>query len=1154
MEPHLQLFFSNRIECLYADLRDQLFKKGRHPFERKWVIVPSPAMKNWLMLQTATDEKVNLAFGFEVLYLNQALEKLSGFSLSPKENLSVLSRSELALAIENELSSLADSFLHMPADEKALFQPVVDFLAPYKNRAAGRNERTARRRADLSLQLGALFTLYGEYAPEEMKKWEKNVPCHWQAALWQRLFNPKSGKKLFTHVLQKSGGFKSPYPLEVHLFGISFLSEMKQLFFHRLGGSIPVSYWILSPSRMLWSDLLTEKEQLSLLKRLEKKAVNPQELCSLEALLQEGNPLLANCGRLGREWMKLLESLPSESQEKYFVSSSLHGNSLYEEGVIDGIEMEERGHPLTLLEALQSDLACMRIPGREKVQLSENDSSVAIHIASSKMREVEILYQALIQAIEESRHSEKPLVPADILVMVPDINQYEPYIRAVFGSEASQLDLQLLDLNPAQKNPYLQTFFHLIELCNSRWEYDSLLGFFESAYFRQKHSLSSEDISELSAWLKKEKVYWGETLSHRKELLARDDPELRMSEKGEAGTWQKAWDMLLLSLSFNISENEASDYTFTPFLPQARLSLSRADALGHWMGLFRSLRADLEPLAGHEEKALSEWAYLLTDLSIKYLAVPHYDEEGLLAERHLNQTLQAMARMPHKIGAQKICFSSFKIHLKALLEEKQSSFREQYLQAVRFCSLLPMRAVPARVIAWLGINEGVIPRNEPKNSLNLMPGFDAPSYCPTSTDFDRYLFLESLLSARDKWLITYVSSGSHKPGPSPLLQELLDYVDQSYLMGRLAPSAAITKMHPYYAFDAGYFGAQPALFNCSQRDYRSAVALQGQTKSRRFSFPSPLKRDELLSDTMPVHLNLNQLRAPFSHPMRFFLNQRHGIYLSRKKLAHDTMAEFEEEDWFFDDLMRLALAYPIEKAFEIAEKYGKLPLEPFKGVAKRRYMERIEEAFTCLHDVGVKPDEIMEVEFSHGCSAPVLASRKRMLVPPAVYTFQGRNLTVTGVLPNVAPQGLISYRNPKSEKIYSSYPEQLLISKLPENVAAKRVIFASAKGEEVALQEEKISGSAELLFEHYLRSARQPVPFLPKWLDPLLAKDREKLGQAFQQSIETSYTGSEDPYMQWVFGDAELPDPDQVIEAWHENAHALFGNFYHGTCEREGEE
>src|SRR5471030_1016902 len=99
---------------------------------------------------------------------------------------------------------------------------------------------------------------------------------------------------------------------------------------------------------------------------------------------------------------------------------------------------------------------------------------------------------------------------------------------------------------------------------------------------------------------------------------------------------------------------------------------------------------------------------------------------------------------------------------------------------VTFCTLMPMRAVPFRVVCLLGMNDGDFPRRAPKADFDLLaqPGMARPGN-RSRRDDDRYLMLEALLAARDKLYISWVGrnvrDNSEQP-PSVLVSQLRDYL------------------------------------------------------------------------------------------------------------------------------------------------------------------------------------------------------------------------------------------------------------------------------------------------------------------------------------------------------------------------------------------
>jgi exodeoxyribonuclease V gamma subunit len=69
--------------------------------------------------------------------------------------------------------------------------------------------------------------------------------------------------------------------------------------------------------------------------------------------------------------------------------------------------------------------------------------------------------------------------------------------------------------------------------------------------------------------------------------------------------------------------------------------------------------------------------------------------------------------------------------------------------AVTFATLMPMRAIPFRHVCLLGLNDGDYPRTRVPMDFDLM-GRDYRPGDRSRREDDRYLFLEALLSARER--------------------------------------------------------------------------------------------------------------------------------------------------------------------------------------------------------------------------------------------------------------------------------------------------------------------------------------------------------------------------------------------------------------------
>ena len=83
--------------------------------------------------------------------------------------------------------------------------------------------------------------------------------------------------------------------------------------------------------------------------------------------------------------------------------------------------------------------------------------------------------------------------------------------------------------------------------------------------------------------------------------------------------------------------------------------------------------------------------------------------------------------------------------------------RGQYLaQGVTVTSFVPMRAIPFRVVFVVGLGQGNFPAGERRSELDLRAARRQLGDV-TPREQDLYMFLETLLSARDRLVLSYVA-------------------------------------------------------------------------------------------------------------------------------------------------------------------------------------------------------------------------------------------------------------------------------------------------------------------------------------------------------------------------------------------------------------
>ncbi len=216
--------------------------------------------------------------------------------------------------------------------------------------------------------------------------------------------------------------------------------------------------------------------------------------------------------------------------------------------------------------------------------------------------------------------------------------------------------------------------------------------------------------------------------------------------------------------------------------------------------------------------------------------------------------------------------------------------------AVNFCTLMPMRAIPFKLVCLLGMNDGDYPRAQPPLDFDLM-GSDYRPGDRSRREDDRYLLLEALLSARTQLYISWVGrsirDNSERPA-SVLIGQLRDHLASGWRS--IDPTQdlleALTEEHPLQPFSARYFHEGEQLFS-----YASEWQVLHQEKAQQSEAPllAPYVQEE------PLTLAL--LQDFLRNPVRHFFTQRLKVYF---EAAQAPLAD--EEPFVLDALQRYTLS------------------------------------------------------------------------------------------------------------------------------------------------------------------------------------------------------------------------------------------------------
>jgi exodeoxyribonuclease V gamma subunit len=743
----------SRTEVLAAQLAAALERSRQpNPLAAQTVVVAHLGLRRWLLGEFASRGRRGIAANFDMILPWQWLERTAHVLLGDEALVDGDWRSEaLRWRIYAALPALGSATLHA-------------YLRGRKD--------AERRRFQLADHLAAVFAQYLIYRPDWIVAWEQGGGGDdWQAQLWRLLrrsiaaphrVQPRDA--LLAKLAQHGDGEKLP----LHVFGVSHLAPDILDALHALAGHRLVHLYFPDPCRHYWADLQTPRALLKL---------QPE---SEELYFDVGHPLLVSLGRMAQD---------------FFIGLDARGVDL-------GGDEYEPIAPRNLLQAVQASVReCAPVLAGEPPARAD-DASLRVHACHTRLRELEVLRDALLGFLADSECSSDVLQHRDIVVMAPNISAYAPYLPAVFGAPATYADdrahipWHLADVGLASQHPLLAAFARALDLSDSRFAVSEVMDFLDVPAVARRFGIDVPARAAIDHRLRSARVAWGLDAAMKESV-------------GAAAVAQNSWafgfDRLFAGL---IAGDDTSDELLDGIWPVPRMSGSDGEAIGRLQCLVDTLSGIRDGFAVSRE--LTQWCDWLIERLDALFDVR--DEHETAAFESLRSVLIRLGDQAGAAGSAALPWSVMRQAVHAELD-KVSERQLFLLGGVTFCGLVPQRSIPFRVVCLLGMNEGEFPRRGGDVGLNRM--LTAPRRGDRDTRReDRYLFLEALMAAREHLHISYVGEGVQdgKPrNPASPLAELLQFLDaQQRPVGQARPWLV---RHPLQPSDARYFDAtDPRLF------------------------------------------------------------------------------------------------------------------------------------------------------------------------------------------------------------------------------------------------------------------------------------------------------------------------------------------------------
>lgn len=1033
--PGIYIYFSNRLEILADRFAELLESNPLPPLQKEIILVQSRGMARWLAMEIAA--RLNIWANCDCPFPNTFVRNIYQLLLPDLPEVSAFSK-------EFSLWHLMNIFPEIKGEPH--FSKVCAYLK------SGDDLKLFQ----LSREVADLFDQYTVFRPDMILDWEETSPkVHndhiWQAILWRRLVKrlqhnqsyPEQHRarliQLFEQKLSDPGFIAAVLPPRISVFGISSLPPYHLRVLIALAQHTELHFFIMNPCKEYWFDIIADRDIVK---------ISHREDAAEETLhLDRGNSLLASMGHLGRDFLAMLQELNAAEEDIFDLSDS---NSLLSWIQQDILHLRENSSSADRSTSFLQNI-------------NDNDTSITFHSCHSPMREVEVLHDQLLDVFN-TEHKDDSVDPRDVLVMAPEIEEYAPLIRAVFDADSATLPpipYSISDQSIRRTSRYIEIFLNILILPQSRLNSIEVMGILEAEPVKNRFSITDSDLVVLEDWVRETNICWGINQDHKIRL------QLPPSEEN---TWRSGLDRLLLGYAMPGFEQRL----FENILPFDHIEGDNSKLLGKFLNFTECLFNLTEKL--DQQYTLAEWSEILLQAQKDLLFA---DEKTEPEERILQRLLFDLGQLQEQTSYhKKVSLEVIRSYLINVLEERFSPLADEtgfLTGGVTFCSMLPMRAIPFKIVYLLGMNDGMYPRSGRKRSFDLMAR--EPMRGDRSKRYDdRYLFLETILSARRKLSISFIGQsiqdGTKRP-PSVLVSELMDYIDNNFVQSddhnhpSITLSNKMTTLHHLQPYHPSYFlprdlAKRDMLFSYSAENREAALALQTGQQEITPLLTAALSPPPESSKNM----ELQELISFFSHPIRFILLKRIGIAPLEEKQALPTsepfnlrgLTRYKLENRILDHLLK---HQDCHRLYQIKKAAGELP----HGRVGKIYFTQLVSKLQPFHKMLAELLDGVDID--------------RQLIELAVGDFK-----INGSLEKLGNKSLVQYRYAKmtSKDVIRSWISHLVFTRCKESNSAATDRFTFFIGKDGIYKYNSTSKNGHYLADLlnlYWQGLSKPLPFFP---------------------------------------------------------------------------
>ena len=749
------------------------------------------------------------------------------------------------------------------------------------------------KQIQLAEQLADLFEHYMVYRGKMISKWQEGgLSTESEVEIWQRELyllcletlnsdnvNRVNIKESIVDALSEEGAdntwVREHFPL-IQVYGVDVLLPSDYKLLAVLGQFTDVRLYMFNPSPgTYWYDCISNKDAVR------------RKFKGAEEEIYQGNDLLLSNGKMGRDMFSFMfDEYPGILNTTFEKEVSVNDN---------------------LLGILQNDVLNNHVLEDRNEITDLNDGSLSIVGNYTEAREVEVLLDYLLKALED----DKNLQLHDILVMAPNIEKYEPYIHAVLSSSGlhSNLKYAISDLPFSATEDLVKLLLQTFQIRSDEITMEKIIHLLENPLVKSKFQL--HNLETVHHALSKTCFVFGE----------KGDKEAETN----LISWEQSKKQLMYGVVMKDLSIEMDGFEVNPYAESEGSNVQEVIRLVAFIdSLFVSAKENTQ------RKSIIEWGDMFLNRLEDFWDEELVDNESLqVIQDSIELIDRTSSSVEDRFNATTYAYLiTKKLTATDVIPEKQGG-------KIMFCNMQSMKGIDHKVIAILGLNETDFPRVPTKLSFDLMAL--APQKADRSLkENDKYLFLEALMSASDKLYCSYIShraKDNKTLNPSIVIQELLDYLNEKVDATDFILHHPKEKDSPLYHLEgSGFYSFSPQAAN-------------------ETPYEPSFKAAEIVEDDSK-YINWVDVEKYFKHPQKWYVRNVLGLCFDDKQYE---IAESESFGEYEPGLEQYILKQSVQEGrSEIQLKRERiLPLQNFGKVVldnTSNELRRLKEQIT-LHQV-----------------------------------------------------------------------------------------------------------------------------------------------------------------------------------------------------------